>query len=454
METIDNKVKILKRIEFGKQEFKEKYQNILNPLGVYEVEADEYPALQKVIRMCDIYFKKHGITEFDINRLPAKLKQMLITKYYQAVNDRVNTLSEESKIFFMIDTKSKTFKVDDKTEIKQIDEVCKKWSEYIILGIISGYMGKGKTDFSLKIAEWFYKAGAVDYIISNIGLSGSSIYDNVYYEISTLSELLVFLYEHKDNNKIFIFDEAGIHVSHRRAMKSNNILLMNLSKLIRKLKCHMFLITQDSKGVDKSLRELATLYIHKDTKTTAQITECMGEREIYNIAGITATNINYDTNDMADFVFDLTVDDMTEVMKLISSNPSVSTFKNEIDKMVEKNKDTKNKSISPHTKPHEYIKDGTQHEKNTHNTNIYQSENGTQHDTIQNIILKHIYNNTGRASARNVADAIGKSKRRTNEYLRELKEKRLICQEGGGNKIMYILTDAGKYYIENQSRIL
>jgi predicted transcriptional regulator len=180
----------------------------------------------------------------------------------------------------------------------------------------------------------------------------------------------------------------------------------------------------------------------------------MGEREIYNIAGITATNINYDTNDMADFVFDLTVDDMTEVMKLISSNPSVSTFKNEIDKMVEKNKDTKNKSISPHTKPHEYIKDGTQHEKNTHNTNIYQSENGTQHDTIQNIILKHIYNNTGRASARNVADAIGKSKRRTNEYLRELKEKGLICQKGGGNKIMYILTDAGKYYIENQSRIL
>jgi predicted transcriptional regulator len=63
--------------------------------------------------------------------------------------------------------------------------------------------------------------------------------------------------------------------------------------------------------------------------------------------------------------------------------------------------------------------------------------------------LKHIYNNTGRASARNVADAIGKSKRRTNEYLRELKEKGLICQEGGGNKIMYILTDAGKYYIEN-----
>ena len=446
METIDNKVKILKRIEFGKQEFKGKYQNILNSMGVFEVETNEYQELQTIIKMCHLYFKKHNIMEFDINQLPSKLKAMLITKYYQAVNNRINTLSEESKIFFMIDTKSKTFKVDDKTEIKQIDEVCKKWSEYIILGIISGYMGKGKTDFSLKIAEWFYKAGAVDYIISNIGLSGSSIYDNVYYEISTLSELLIFMYENKDKNKIFIFDEAGIHVSHRRAMKSNNILLMNLSKLIRKLKCHMFLITQDSKGVDKALRELATLYIHKDTKTTAQITECMGEREIYNIAGITATNINYDTNDMADFVFDLTVDDMTEVMKLISSNPSVSTFKNEIDKMVEKNKDTKNNSISDTHKQYEYINDDTQDEKNAQDNIIYQSKNNTQDDTIQNIILRYIYN-TGGASARDIADAIKKSKPRTNAYLKELKENCLIYPEGTGKKIMYILTDAGKYCI-------
>jgi predicted transcriptional regulator len=308
----------------------------------------------------------------------------------------------------------------------------------------------------LKIAEWFYRAGAVDYIISNIGLSGSSIYDNVYYEISTLSELLVFMYEHKGENKIFIFDEAGIHVSHRRAMKSNNMLMMNLSKLIRKLKCHMFLITQDSKGVDKALRELATLFIHKDTKTTAQVIECLGERETYNIAGITATSIPYDTNDMADFVFDLTVDDMSDVMKLISSNPSVSKFREEINKMVEKNKnkgddkkDTKSNNVSDTQKQDEYINDNTQDEKNTHDNIIYQSEPGQKNDTIQNIILKYIHD-TGGVPARDVADAIGKSKARTNVYLKELKENGLIYSEGTGRKVIYKLTSAGKYYIESK----
>ena len=40
-----------------------------------------------------------------------------------------------------------------------------------------------------------------------------------------------------------------------------------------------------------------------------------------------------------------------------------------------------NEQKRQYAKPHEYINDGTQHEKNTHIYNIYQSQHDTQHDT-------------------------------------------------------------------------
>ena len=40
------------------------------------------------------------IKEFDINKLPARLKEMLVENYYRALNQRIESLSEESKSIF------------------------------------------------------------------------------------------------------------------------------------------------------------------------------------------------------------------------------------------------------------------------------------------------------------------------------------------------------------------
>ena len=100
MNTLEQKAKILKRVESGKYAMKKKYEDIFPTLGAFDVDNKDYTNLIQIVKLCKTYFDKHEIKEFDINKLPARLKEMLVKNYYRALNQRIESLSEESKVFF------------------------------------------------------------------------------------------------------------------------------------------------------------------------------------------------------------------------------------------------------------------------------------------------------------------------------------------------------------------
>jgi predicted transcriptional regulator len=305
--------------------------------------------------------------------------------------------------------------------------------------VVSGYMGTRKTDFSLKMGEWLWLKDT-RYIIGNIGVNiKDSIYSPYYFEVATLSELLKIIYRYKDSNKAFIFDEASIHISHRRAMSSKNNAITHLVKLIRKLKCHFVIISQRAEGIDKDLRELMTLHIHKESKTRALVREMFGEKpETYYIDCIEKTKIHFDTLDTADFEIDILSEDIPKIMHLISKNPSYEEFEQYIDELVKK-KEEKDK------KPNEYINRNNGKDENIQYNNTYQCDKRTD---IEDKILTCLYMSDDGKKLRDIMKLIEKSKTRTHEILDSLKKKGLITLEGVGRQSKWIITDAGKYHVE------
>ncbi len=462
MSETEQKEKLLKRVEFGKYALKKKFENILSQLGVYEIEDKDYVKFQKIIFLCEKYFEKHNIKDRDINKLPNRLKRILVSNFYKSINKRISTLSEESKIFFMIDMHAKHIGIKESIETKDIKDVISAWTEYIMLAIVSGYMGTGKTDFSLKIAEWLWKYGGVKYVISNIGATiKDSKYAPFYFEVSRLSELILLMYRYKDSKKVFIFDEASIHISHRRAMSEGNISIINLAKLIRKLNTHFILITQRAEGVDKDLRELATLWLHKEKKDRVFVKELFGaEQNTYYIDNVEKTEIEFDTNDPADFIFDIGINDILKIMQLISKNVPYEEFEQYINELVNKNNNNSkkqkpneylnNNTNTPNEKPNKYIKENEKPNESPHNIYKYQSEARSKKTNIYDDILKYIYDNED-VKLQDLMKFIGKSKTRTYEIICDLCKKGLVYRNGKGKNTYYKLTEAGKYYVENKN---
>jgi hypothetical protein len=344
----------------------------------------------------------------------------------------------------MVDLHSKHINIKDVLETVNVEDVISRWTKHIMLAIVSGYMGTGKTDFSLKIAEWMWKHGEIRYIISNIGTtSTNSKYSPFYFEISTLSELILLMYKYKDSKKIFIFDEASIHISHRRAMSSNNISIINLAKLIRKLNTHFVLISQRAGGIDKDLKELATLWMHKESKQKVFVKELFGEEvKTYYIDKVEKTEISFDTNDPADFIFDIHAEDITKIMRIISKNPKYEEFEKSI-KEILKDKDKDKSDEMEEEYNNEYIKpDEKSDEKVTYNNMNLCGRKINNEDKI----LIYL---SGKECAKlsDIMGIIKKSKSRTHEIMQGLMRKKLVHIKGKGRNSQWALTDVGKDYI-------
>lgn len=132
--------------------------------------------------------------------------------------------------------------------------------------LIVGDWKTGKTDFSLLLAERMLKLGIVSKVASNIETKGNSITF-----ISDLPTLREWLYG--DNiRKLYIFDEAGLHVHRRRSMSAKNIAVVTLMPEISKARARLIMILHNLEGFDKELTSTVWCkgLIEKDNKYHAR----------------------------------------------------------------------------------------------------------------------------------------------------------------------------------------
>ena len=330
---------LFKRIEASKINKKAFIESYISTLGLFDTDFPYYRQLNNLILLAYRWAELHGIKDFDLARdldkLPRLLRMKIIKVYTRAVNYRITTFDSSKKLFFSVDLYVPKKKLKEEIEELSLDEIVPRWatSTPTIIGVVSGFLGTGKTDFSLKIAELFLRKGYVKYIITNIKPIETHPdfrkFKGRYIEVSTLSELIVKLYELKDVPKIFILDEAAIHISNRRAMSKLNLIMNNLMRLFRKLKTHYIVTTQDFGSIDKAVREAANLLIYKETRDKAYVQELfeLPAKEYY-LVDIRGTTIPFDTTDVADFQIDIDTDTFSQALRIIAQDQGVDNLKN------------------------------------------------------------------------------------------------------------------------------
>lgn len=113
--------------------------------------------------------------------------------------------------------------------------------------LIIGDWKTGKTDFALLIAERLLELRIVSKVASNI-----KTWDCPIEFISDLPTLKAWLHADR-TRKLYIFDEAGLHLHRRRSMSKKNIGFMTLLPEISKAHARMIGITQNPTSIDKEL---------------------------------------------------------------------------------------------------------------------------------------------------------------------------------------------------------
>lgn len=166
------------------------------------------------------------------------------------------------------------------------------------LSFIQGLMGRGKTDFALAVAEHAVHHGIVDVVITNIKLKVKYKRIKYFYKISQLNELV-----ETKGRKLVIIDEAGIGIDSRRATSRINVFFKKTSRLIRKKRGHLMIISQKERDIDIALNDLVSTGIHKVSKTIALV-QFATSRKQFKITDVKRTKIKFNTNDVANLIFD------------------------------------------------------------------------------------------------------------------------------------------------------
>lgn len=185
-------------------------------------------------------------------------------------------------------------------------------SQPVFLAYIFGAMGHGKTDFSALMLEVFDFVYRDQDIITAANMKS----EDIDMEITRYSRLVNILEERREKMQagedlppfVMIIDEAaqiftGVGADQHRAKQLAKVL-----KLARKSNAHMLLIGQDGKDIDKALRALCTVFIHKSALTTAKMFKTLKDREggdlMERLDGVPPTDIDFETYDEGKFVFD------------------------------------------------------------------------------------------------------------------------------------------------------
>lgn len=185
-------------------------------------------------------------------------------------------------------------------------------SQPVFLAYIFGYMGHGKTDFAALMLEVFEFA----YRDQDVTTAANVRSDDIDLEITRYSRLVKLLEERREQIQngedlppfVMLIDEAAQIFTGVGADQHRGKQLAKLLKLARKANAHMLLIGQDGKDIDKSLRALCTIFIHKSELKTAKLFKTVTDREGQDLQArldnVPPTDIEFNTYDEGKFIFD------------------------------------------------------------------------------------------------------------------------------------------------------
>ena len=169
--------------------------------------------------------------------------------------------------------------------------------------LIGGIWKTGKTDFALYIAETLLKLPSyasgdrtvINQVASNIETYGS------FPMISDMVSLRRWLYE-RHVKKLFILDEANVHLPSRRAMSGKNVEIVKLLGEVSKAHARMIVIAQELTKIDKEFLNptwVRGVFIKRSLKK-AQLISHLLERQ-YAFNNIPKTSIPFDPYAVAPF---------------------------------------------------------------------------------------------------------------------------------------------------------
>jgi len=170
--------------------------------------------------------------------------------------------------------------------------------------LITGALESGKTDFGLLLAEILYLFEHRE-IATNIKTEEK--YITQIRDMITLKKWLGIEPEdpqRKARKKVFVLDEAGLHISSRRALSKLNLEIIKACQLARKARCKFIFITAIPELIDSLLlnKDILIAYIRKISKTKAELYSQIYDEAIL-IENIPPTSILFDTYDVAPFYF-------------------------------------------------------------------------------------------------------------------------------------------------------
>jgi hypothetical protein len=164
---------------------------------------------------------------------------------------------------------------------------------------VSGAKEKGKTDFSLLLAEIAYLKKFRVKIATNIETESYMIEK----QIVNLPDLKEWLQESK--RKLFILDEAGLSIPKLRFMSTMNIEIMKILQMIRHYDSGFIGIAPSTKNIDSTFMntDILDAHIRKVTKTLAYVKDYL-QNDTYYLEGIPRTSINFNSKHIAEFLME------------------------------------------------------------------------------------------------------------------------------------------------------
>lgn len=121
----------------------------------------------------------------------------------------------------------------------------------------------GKTDFSLMLSEQTQELGLTHEVAANIDTEG-------YYKQITDLETLTYWLHRNDKKKLYILDEANIHLPSRRAMSNKSVDIIQVFPEISKARAKLIVVGQDLGSLDSELRKTGWVrgrFLKVDLKT-------------------------------------------------------------------------------------------------------------------------------------------------------------------------------------------
>jgi len=220
-----------------------------------------------------------------------------------------------------------------------------------------GVMDSGKTDISLKLAEFLLQRNFI--VITNVHCKDSMLikfqlqykpsnsegeYEPIpnLYRCIYMSDLLLrcLIWQLEGKNIVMIFDEAGIFYSKKEAMTRGNIDMEKFIRLIRKFNLNIIFIEQRELGLPPTAQEMLAAEIEKLSKKRAHFNTRYLDRN-YNewIESVPRTTLKFLTKDIAGFVQDVNFTDLfNKVAVEEESEAKLHEIKQYLETIVIKNK--------------------------------------------------------------------------------------------------------------------